>query len=401
MEPLGPLSFLGSAQPAFLFFFHLVQVGVLLVLLRYLDLYEREPFPTILAMFVWGAAGATLVSVFGNAFVSSLLPPDINAVYGPAISAPLVEEASKGLALLAVILVSVWMARRYGTHGFSGVSDGIVYGAAVGLGFAFVENIIFFFNFALISGNLQGGTEVFLSRVDFSGLGVLGHALYTGMFGAGLGLAAYTTSQWRKLLYAGGGLALAMLLHAKWNGLAVFLVVREFGFDLVAAAQTTGVSEAQLLAVEAAFEAAHGITIALYYLALIGAAVGFALWLRHERAIIRFELAEEVNTGLLTREEYDLLPRFWRRTGWYVDLLRAGEFHRYAALRDLHNLLVRMALIKWRVRRTGADPTPVYRLRGEINALRTYALTLAQLPHGASETSPPQPASVPVTGAGG
>ena len=392
MEPGSPGMLDFALGPDFLIVFHLLQIAVLLGLLRYLDIYEREPYPVILALFCWGAVGAVGFALVGNALVEALLSPDVREVYGAAISAPIMEEIGKGLALLVALAVSTWMARHYGTHGFSGVTDGIVYGAAVGLGFAFTENVGYFF-FTMLEGGWEFGTEVFLMRVNFSGLAVLGHALYTGLFGAGLGLAVYTANRARRLLYAGGGLALAMLLHAKWNGLAVFLLVREFGFDSVHAAFTNGVPAAEMRAIEEAFETGWALTLVLYYLALAGAGIGFALWLRHERRIIAFELAEEVNAGLLTLEEYQLLPDFRSRTSWYVRLLRAGEFSQYGAVRDLHNQLVRLALIKWKIRRSGSDPTPVQRLRQEVVALRAYAVALARA--STPPAGPPVPADPP------
>lgn len=39
---------------------------VLLLMIRFMDLYEREPLSVICLMFLWGAVFATTLSLFGN-----------------------------------------------------------------------------------------------------------------------------------------------------------------------------------------------------------------------------------------------------------------------------------------------------------------------------------------------
>ena len=71
-------------------------------------------------MFVWGALGATLLSLIGNGIVDGLLSPEVSVVYGAAISAPLVEEMSKGLALLVGFFIAKLVARRFHSIEFGG-----------------------------------------------------------------------------------------------------------------------------------------------------------------------------------------------------------------------------------------------------------------------------------------
>ena len=90
--------------------------------------------------------GASLLSSLGNRILRDLLDyasPQVEVVFGAALTAPLVEETSKGIALVIVFALSYPIARRFGVRMFNGVTNGIVYGAAVGLGFSFAEDIFY------------------------------------------------------------------------------------------------------------------------------------------------------------------------------------------------------------------------------------------------------------------
>lgn len=385
-----PLNFLGSTEPAFLFVLHLGQIVVLLLALRYVDLYEREPFAPIIAIFTWGALGATVISLFGNGVFQAVLPPDVANVFGAAIAAPIVEELAKGLALVVAFLVANRASRRFGTLEFQGLTDGVIYGAAVGLGFAFTENIIYFFNFALQSGSFASGIEVFLLRADFTGLNVLGHALYTGLFGAGIGVATWKRGFGRvgwPLL----GLVGAMGMHAIWNGLATLLTVRRFGFDTVAAALAGARLPTDLVdQLVASFESGQNATEAVYFVGLVAMAIAFAFWLRYERRILRYELAEEVKAGLLTQQEWELLPNFRRRQAWYWRMRLSGQGAHLRATKLLHDRLVDLGLQRWRIRNRGGDLRLLERDRGEVAALRQFVVTLAALEAPRAAAAPPQ-----------
>src|SRR3954462_1731677 len=108
-------------NPAFLFTFAVIQAGVLLVGIRYLDVYGRQPLGLVALVFAWGATGAAALSVVGNRFVKSYLHGDVLVVFGDAISAPLVEETAKGLALLAAVGPVRLILRRAGVNLFDGV----------------------------------------------------------------------------------------------------------------------------------------------------------------------------------------------------------------------------------------------------------------------------------------
>ena len=77
-----------------------------------------------------------LNSLFGAAVYLGTGVPELAEIASAVISAPLVEEASKGFGLLILILAF----RRY----FDDILDGIVFGGLIALGFATVENVLYY-----------------------------------------------------------------------------------------------------------------------------------------------------------------------------------------------------------------------------------------------------------------
>lgn len=186
-------------------------VPVVLVV-RWLDLYEREPPSLMVGAFLWGAVIAIPFSAFSNGVwgvvVTRLGGAELSAYWSAALTAPFVEEIYKYLGLLVLLLI----ARAE----WDDLMDGFVYGALVGLGFSVVEDVGYFMiNFG---GDVSGVLLGFFVRVIASGL--YGHVLYTGL--AGVGLAYFVTHRFdqplgRRLLVAGGLLALAIGAHFFWN----------------------------------------------------------------------------------------------------------------------------------------------------------------------------------------
>lgn len=188
----------------------LLPVFPLLAVYGWLDRYEPEPRGLLVFGFGWGASVAT-----AGALLLSL-PPTLVAqaaggdpeVVGAVVVAPVVEEALKGLGLLAVLAV--------GRRSLDGVVDGFVYAGVVGVGFAFTENILYL-GTALLDGGTGGLVGTFLLRGVVS---PFAHPLFTAATGVGLVLASRRRGAARYLL-AFAGLLVAMLLHGLWNGLAV------------------------------------------------------------------------------------------------------------------------------------------------------------------------------------
>jgi hypothetical protein len=93
---------------------------------------------------------------------------------------------------------------------FDGVVDGIVYGCLVALGFATVENFLYYGR-AAETGDTLG---LLLLR---GGLAPFSHPLFTSMTGIGLGLARQSDNKAVKLMAPVIGLLGAMFLHFIWN----------------------------------------------------------------------------------------------------------------------------------------------------------------------------------------
>lgn len=311
-----------------------VQAIVYLLFIRFIDLYERESLRYVIPVFLWGFAVATTVSLVFNTVasitISSLAGNQAASFLTAVFVAPPVEETAKGLALLLTFLVAYAVARRRGIVEFSGVMDGIVYGSAVGFGFAIAEDILY---------GLQYGPETFVMRRIFGGFA---HAAFTSLTGIGIGLIPWVRSGFLKVLLPLAGLAAAILLHAAFNFTATV-----FG------------------------AAAY---VALFFVLLVYATI-ITLWLWRERRMIRDELRDEVGNGTITAEEYSMLPSYFRKTGFYLGLVFRGRFRDWARARRVHGAAVDLAISKRLARRadTAVRRQRVVTLRRKVASLREGA----------------------------
>lgn len=176
---------------------------------RLLDRYDPEPWYALVGSFLWGALAAggvsALINSLNTALVGSLAGPDAGELFGTVVSAPLVEETTKGLGVFGVY---VFLRRE-----FDGVVDGIIYATFVALGFAAAENIVYYSEAAMSGVDVLATTMI--------GRGIISpwvHPVFTAMTGVGLGIARETESNWLRSLAPGVGLAMACVLHAIWNG---------------------------------------------------------------------------------------------------------------------------------------------------------------------------------------
>jgi len=239
------------------------------------------------------------------------------------------------------------------------------------LGFAFTEDVIYLLNVANERG-LEAGLSEYASRVNFFGVGQLGHAIYAAAFGAGLGLATWGRS-WRGWLgFPLLGLVGAMMMHAVHNGLASLLLAWRYGLENAAAAMEGRSIPKELFAqMQATVETANAASKVVDY-ALVAVFVGLiVLWLRRQQRVIRDELAAEIGAGLLSHEEWEMMPRYWSRTKEYWRLLGEGKLERWRLLRRIHNELVDLAFLKWRLRQVAGGQRQIERRRKRIAYLRS------------------------------
>ena len=363
-------------NPAFYLTYAVIQAGVLLVLIRLLDFYDRQPLALVVLVAAWGATGAAVIALVGNELVKGLLSGDTREVFGNAIAPPFVEEAGKGLALIAAVGPIRWLARRAGVTLFEGVGAGIVYGAAVGLGFAFTEDVFYLIDQARTHG-LEAGFDTFLYRRDFLGPAVIHHAIFTAAFGGGLGLAAWSRRRVLKVVFPLLGFALAVLLHAVNNGLVEVVLVLQYGVAETAAwAQgfpfTPGI--------DATASTVTRLMRVFDFFYLVAFAGAMALWLRYERGVISRELEEEVETGLISRTEWETMFDVSRRSGRDWQLIRSGQLERVRHIRRLRTELARLALLKRRTRRAGGDWSRVQRSRRQIATLAAFDVAPVKVP---------------------
>jgi protease PrsW len=180
-----------------------------------LDRLEPEPRVNLVLAFAWGAGvAALLAAVINTAGLVFITQPALGSSTGEYVSAtfgaPVVEESLKGL----ILIILLWRRRQE----LDGPTDGIIYAAMVGLGFAMMENIGYYIG-ALVRPEV-GGVKLLGATFVLRGvLSPLAHPIFTSMTGLGVAYAAtHRNGRWAVPL----GLLAAMLLHGTWNGLSAF-----------------------------------------------------------------------------------------------------------------------------------------------------------------------------------
>jgi RsiW-degrading membrane proteinase PrsW (M82 family) len=311
-------------------------VGVALLVL-WLDRYEREPPLLLLAAFLWGAVIAIPPVLFVEGALNQLLLGLFGGAPGPlasavalAVSAGATEETIKGAGLLLLLY--------FLRDEFDNVTDGVLYGALIGAGFAMVENYVYF---ASAHGDLG---VLILGRVV---LGWLGHSTFTAIFGAALGLARE-----RHLRRGAGrapliGFALGMLLHTLFDFVA-------FSAEAASASGILGAATVWL-----------GLfTVLLDYLPLFGAQAVLLkmvlLALNREAATVREYLAQEVAAGTVTPDEYVLVQNAALRGVAERQYLFAYGLRAYLTARSLYQTATGLAFRRWHVAQ-GDAPKPTVR----------------------------------------
>ena len=335
-------------------------------ILWYLDRRERETPWLFAAAFLWGGLIATafalpintaaIMAVAGwleqNAALKELLGPEAALMIGAPLAAPVVEETLKGLGIVLLF----WLARGE----FDNVRDGFIYGALVGAGFNWFESALYvqqnFVQFGAAPYGFQLGMR-------YAWLGLAGHALFSGVFGASLGLARLGPRRWYRFLAPAAGFLLAVVGHA-WNN-ALPLLMALAAARAGEAAPTEVQAPPQLGLVEAMTSASVSNLIIFLPFAVLLA------WIlrrsgRWEREVIREELAAEVDRSV-TPEEYAAVER---DATFRTRRLDARDRAASAALVNAQNEL---AFRKRRLRDRGFDPEQdpvVAQRRDEIARLR-------------------------------
>jgi len=317
-----------------------------LAILWFLDRRERESPWLFAAAFLWGGLIATALALpFNTAFfklidewlahhpmLEVMLGPEAPLMLVAPISAPIAEELAKALGVLLLF----WLLRAE----FDNMRDGIVYGALIGLGFTWFEAALYVANvyakFGVAAYGLQLG-----ARYALFGLG--GHALFTGLFGASLGLARQTRRQWLRILAPIAGLCLAIVAHMLNNALPLFATLAR-----IAAGKLP--SESEQIPDVGFFQAfVSGSLIQLTIFVPFSLIMALAVWRSGvwERRVIREELANEVGRSV-TPEEYQAIVG--------DRMLRTRRVDHSQASAALVNAQNELAFRKRRVRNEGGNP---------------------------------------------
>nr|MBC7245921.1 PrsW family intramembrane metalloprotease [Chloroflexota bacterium] len=324
----------------------IVPTVVYVLILWWFDRYEKEPQRLLFVAFVWGAVPAAILSIIGEAILGEPLIALGKAsaeLLSSSLLAPVVEELAKGLALL-LLLLFFWRE-------FDDVLDGIIYGATIGFGFAMTENI-FYFAGSLQEAGMEGLTMTAFFRAIVFGMN---HALFTSVLGASLGYARMGAQGCRRWTAPVLGLLGAMILHSMHNLFVSFS--HAFCFLASVLSNWSGV-------------------IVILVVMLLAA--------QQEKRWIATHLRAEVESGLLTVEEYDMIGSYRKRlqATWRARL-RSGQ----SEARRLSRLAQLATKLAFKVQQ--GDERTAQRLRKEIAALRGVQATAQREPADASKESPP------------
>ncbi|MCT1476966.1 PrsW family intramembrane metalloprotease [Microbacterium sp. p3-SID336] len=310
----------------------LIPLTIVFLGVRMIDRWEPEPKRLVIFAIAWGAVAAVGLSLLvdiGLTILFGILPEEFSAV----VQAPIVEEFWKGLGVFLIFL----LARR----SFDGPIDGVVYGALVGAGFAFTENIQYF-AVSLIEG---GGEQLGATFIVRALLSPFAHAMFTSLTGFAIGLVARRHASAGAAAAAGlVGMLGAILLHALWNGSATFA---DF----------------------------FGLYFTLQVPLFIGFILGIIALRKEEARLTRARLAEYAAAGWFTPEEVTMLAT---PAGRKVGLAWAAQLRgdRRPLMREFIKDATALAAVRQRAI-TGRDPLAVDDERALL--IRTRATRAALL----------------------
>jgi RsiW-degrading membrane proteinase PrsW (M82 family) len=307
-----------------------VPAAIYLGMFLWLDRFDPEPVRNLAFAFAWGAVVAVFVSGLVNELFKITFDSDFLT---GVISAPLIEEASKGLGIVLIAL----LFRR----DFDSVVDGIIYAGVVALGFATMENVGYYGD-SLVKDGAPGLAGTFIVRGLFA---PFSHVLFTSMIGIGVGVARETHKPLLKLIAPLAGYCAAMFLHALWNTLASF---------------SAGVFWIGYLLLEIPL-----------FLGMVGV---IAVMVRREGRILKQMLAVEVEKGLISREQLETTISVFRRSRWVLSAF--GNRELFGARREFLRAVAKLGLCQWHGARALAASgktgsfSLIPKLRAEVFRLR-------------------------------
>lgn len=266
--------------------------------LIWIDRYDPEPVWLLALAFAWGGLVAVIVSFIINTGVGVGVQIAVGGqegamlgdIIGAVVSAPVVEEASKGIGVLVLLI----FFRRY----FDDILDGIVFAGVIALGFATVENVLYY---GRAIG--QGGFDSLLLLFVLRGiLSPFAHVTFTAMTGIGCGLSRESHNSFVKIVMPVLGYFGAVLLHALWNGMAVFL---------------------SALGGLGGFLIGYVVIEIPFFLIFVGFCF-YVMW--RQGKILKEMLAIDIARGLIPKEHGDTAVSAFKSTGWLISGIFTGKF---------------------------------------------------------------------------
>ncbi len=308
-----------------------------LFVVRRMDRNEKEPWRLVLVAAAWGAIVATSLVIWGETIWDqvaqhTLVPgPGLDA--STAFSAGLLEELAKGLAVVLLFLVM--------RNDFDDVVDGIVYGAAVGLGFNFLESIAYMTNmYAIFSPEGYGWAAAGLQWYGRQVLGLFfGHTTYTAFIGAGLGIARQLPNKRQKAFAIVSGFLIAIAGHFSWDAWVQFFPIDNTLFGLVEMHLRTLIMTGPF-------------TAAVIALLIFG--------IRHEAMGLTDQFLKEAATGsgAILLDEVPILSSPWRRLKQRLRAFQSGGLRAYLEVARLQSAQLDLAMERWHRERQEID-TPL------------------------------------------
>jgi protease PrsW len=293
------------------------------LMLLWFDRNEQEPLFLILTAFLWGANVATAISLIFNTTFGIFAYEILNNPYladqlTASFSAPFIEELTKGMAVMFLF----FLFRR----DFDNVLDGILYGALVGLGFAWFENVLYYARAG------DGGPLEMLKLTYLRGVlnGVTSHAAYTALTGLGFGLVRVLRKGFLRWTLVPLFWGMAMFAHFMWN---------TFVGPVIALSGARTELEVYLGSLPLAV-----LVLQSPFVILLGL-VALLVW-RHERKLIQRYLRDEPEFVVTPAEARVLVParrRFWSTVKRFFT---AGPLQawRYRAMQQDQ---IKLAFVKW------------------------------------------------------
>lgn len=323
--------------------------GVLV--LRALDRNETEPWRLVLLAVAWGAVVATSLVIWAEGLWQAVairtLVPGPGLDVSTAFSAGILEELAKGSAVVLLFLVV--------RNEFDDVVDGIIYGAAVGLGFNFMESISYMTNlYAILSPEGVGGEAAGFQWYARQGLGLFfGHATYTAFVGAGIGIARQLPDVRKKVIAVAAGFIVAIAGHFSWDAWLGAFPVDKSSFAIVEIHMRT-------LVINGPFTAA--------VLALLFAGV----YMEGRALAGQFRKEAALGGGAILPEEVAILTNAWQRFQQRVRAAARGGLRAYLLVARLQSGQIDLAMQRWHRERNEIDDPPEEddRLRSRVIALR-------------------------------